>query len=47
MSVRDLFTGFGPKDLSAGITYIKITKKNCCVMSGLHVNEVSLLRLIG
>jgi len=37
---------FGPKGPSSGNTYIKITKKYW-VMSGLYMNEISFLQLIG
>lgn len=48
MSVGNLFTTFFiPNVLPSGIAYIKITKKSYLVMSGLHVNEISFLQLIG
>jgi hypothetical protein len=37
-------TLFGPKGQFSGSNYIKITKKVYWVMSGLHVNEISVLQ---
>ena len=34
---------FGPKGLSSGKTYIKITKKGYCVLNGLCINWISFL----
>jgi len=50
--VRDLFTTrFGPKGSYhlqvIGSAYIRIIKKSYWVMSGVYVNEISFLQLIG
>jgi hypothetical protein len=48
MYMGDLFTTrFGPKGQSAVNTYIKITKRSCWVMSGLYLNGILFLQLIG
>jgi len=47
MHTGDLFTSrFFPKGPSAGNTYMSITMKNYCVMSGLYISEISFLKLI-
>jgi hypothetical protein len=44
----DVFTTcFVPKGSYSGNTYIKIIEKSYWVMSGLYINEVSILQLIG
>jgi len=46
--MEDLFkTCFGLKGTSAVNTYIKFTKKSCWVMSGLCLNGILFLQLIG
>lgn len=48
MYMGGLFTAcFGPKGLYAVNTYIKIIKKSCWVMSGLFLNGLLFLHLIG
>jgi len=48
MYIGDLFTKcFDPKLPSSCITYIKINWKIYCVVSGLYINEISFLQLIG